>query len=71
MRKCEQKTSDAFGFLTAVTMPSQEKVSGEEPSELIFNVKAWPTSRQPCTVNYNLYLATECGQGKQIDSAET
>ena len=70
-RKLEQKTSDAFGFLTAVETISQEKVSGdEEPSELIFNVKAWPTSRQPCTVNYNLYLTTE-SQVKHIDSSET
>ena len=70
-RKFEQKTSDAFGLLTAVKMMSREKVSGgEEPSELIFNVKAWRTSRQPCTVNYNLYFATE-SQVKQIDSSET
>ena len=50
---------------------SREKVSGgEEPSELIFNVKAWPTSQQPCTVNYNLYFATE-SQVQQVDSSET
>ena len=70
-RKLEQMTLGAFGFLTAVETISQEKVSGdEEPSELIFNVKAWPTSRQPCTVNYNLYLTTQ-SQVKHIDSSET
>ena len=70
-RKFEQKTSDEFGLLTTVKMMSREKVSGdEEPSELIFNVEAWPTSRQPCTLKYNLYLAME-SQVKQIESSET
>ena len=70
-RKLEQKTCDAYGFLTAVKTVSQEKVSGdEEPSELIFNVEAWPTSRQPCTVNYNLYFAMK-SQVKQVESSQT
>ena len=42
----------------------------EEPSELIFNVEAWPTSQQPCSVNYNLYFATK-SQVKQVESSQT
>ena len=42
----------------------------EEPSELIFNVEAWPTSQQPCSVNYNLYFAMK-SQVKQVESSQT